>query len=54
MPVYEYECPNCSGDDYERIHEVLVPLSEADKEIKCPDCGGALRKLVSAPYFRIN
>jgi putative FmdB family regulatory protein len=49
MPFYEYECSKC------RYYvEVLQKLSDAPLR-KCPSCGkNALRKLVSAPVFRLK
>lgn len=49
MPIYEYECTECSH----RI-EALQRLSEPPLS-DCPVCGKpALRKLVSAPSFRLK
>ena len=48
MPFYEYECPHCGHQ-----HEVLQKLGDAPLK-KCPDCGkSGLRKLISAPVFRL-
>jgi putative FmdB family regulatory protein len=35
MPIYEYSCSDC-----ERTFEKLRPMSKADAEASCPDCGG--------------
>lgn len=48
MPLYEYQCAACH-----RRTEVLQrfddpPLTE------CPECGGELRRLVSAPAFQFK
>jgi putative FmdB family regulatory protein len=49
MPFYEYECQKCG-----RHHEVLQKISDAPLK-KCPDCGkSALKRLVSAPVFRLT
>jgi len=49
MPFYEYECPHCGHQ-----HEVLQKLGDAPLK-KCPDCGkSGLRKLISAPVFRLK
>ncbi len=42
MPLYEYRCPKC-GQDFEK----LARASEADKPVKCPNCGeeGAERQV---------
>jgi putative FmdB family regulatory protein len=49
MPIYEYQCNAC-GHDLEKIQRMSdAPLTD------CPDCGaGALRRLVSAPGFRLK
>ena len=49
MPFYEYECPHCGHH-----HEVLQMIGEAPLK-KCPNCGkSGLRKLISAPVFRLK
>ena len=43
MPIYEYECESCD----ERF-ELMQKFS--DKPVrKCPKCGGAVHKVLSAP-----
>jgi putative FmdB family regulatory protein len=40
MPTYDYECTRCG-------HEFCVEQSIKDKPlVKCPECGGKLRKLL--------
>jgi putative FmdB family regulatory protein len=46
MPLYEYECTPCLVV-YETMHGVNGPTPE-----RCPKCGGALRRKISAP--RLN
>jgi putative FmdB family regulatory protein len=48
MPLYEYRCEACG-----RKTEVLQKLHEAPLTV-CPDCGGVLRKQVSAPAFQFK
>ncbi len=49
MPFYEYQCQKCG-----RHHEVLQKITDAPLK-KCPDCGKpALKRLVSAPVFRLT
>jgi putative FmdB family regulatory protein len=49
MPIYEYECQACG--------QVLDALQKVSDEplVHCPSCGeGALKKLISAPRFRLK
>jgi putative FmdB family regulatory protein len=48
MPLYEYECKKC-GHRFEKI------LKFSDKPIKkCPDCGGAVEQVISAPAVQFK
>ena len=44
MPIYEYKCKKC-GHRFEKLHQ---SFSEARVK-KCPECGGAVEQLFSAP-----
>lgn len=48
MPTYDYKCTNC-GHVVEAVHGVNQPGPTV-----CPECGGLLRKQMSAPaiHFR--
>lgn len=48
MPLYEYLCDSC----HQRV-EILQKLGD-DPETVCPNCGGALRKMISAPAFQFK
>ncbi len=49
MPFYEYRCSAC-GHHHEELQKIGDRLLR-----KCPACGrGALRRLVSAPVFRLK
>lgn len=48
MPVYEYECPAC-----EIVHEVQQRIAD-DPLQDCPDCGGAVKKIVSRSSFQLK
>ncbi len=48
MPLYEYECQAC-GHRFERIRKFADPPLET-----CPQCGGAIEKLVSSPAFHLK
>lgn len=48
MPIYEYQCRQC-----DRRLETLQRLSEPPLTT-CPECGGELKKLFSAPAFQFK
>jgi putative FmdB family regulatory protein len=48
MPIYEYECLQC-----EKRTELLQRLDEAPLAA-CPQCGGEVRKLISAPAVQFK
>jgi putative FmdB family regulatory protein len=48
MPLYEYECDAC-GHTFERIQK----FSDSPVEV-CPECGGKIHKLVSAPAIQFK
>jgi len=48
MPLYEYQCKKC-GHRFEKIQKF------SDKMVKkCPDCGGAVEQLISAPAVQFK
>ena len=49
MPIYEYRCESCG-------HELDALQKLRDDPLKdCPECAsGALRRLISAPSFRLK
>lgn len=48
MPLYEYRCEACGS-----LSELLQRIADPPAEV-CPDCGGKLRKLISAPAFQFK
>ena len=48
MPIYEYECADCGK------HTEHLQLSSDSPLAECPHCGGAVRKLMSAPAFQFK
>lgn len=48
MPLYEYQCKKC-GHRFERIQKFSDPLVK-----KCPECGGAVEQLLSAPAVQFK
>ena len=48
MPLYEYQCKKCKHT-FEKIQKF------SDPEIKkCPECGGPVEKLLSAPAVQFK
>ena len=43
MPIYEFRC--ATGHE----HELLLPMSVADRTAPCPTCGNDARRLISSP-----
>ncbi len=48
MPLYEYKCTECG-----QLTELLQRHGDPPLE-KCPKCGGAVRKLFSAPAVQFK
>ena len=48
MPLYEYECFVC-GHRFERIRRVADA-----SEMTCSECGGSVRRLLSAPALQFK
>jgi putative FmdB family regulatory protein len=48
MPIYEYECLSCG-----KRTEVLQKMADAPLAA-CPNCGGEVKKLISAPSFQLK
>ena len=48
MPLYEYECKK-NGHRFERIQKFSDPHVK-----KCPDCGGAVEQVISAPAVQFK
>ena len=48
MPLYEYQCDAC-GHRFEVIQKFSDPPLDT-----CPKCGGAVRKLLSAPAIQFK
>ena len=48
MPLYEYQCDACAHR-FERIQKFSDPPVDT-----CPQCGGAVRKLLSSPAIQFK
>ena len=42
MPIYEYICSDCK-----QKFELLKPMSQAGKDVSCPNCGGKAGRVLS-------
>ncbi len=49
MPLYDYVCKTCK-----KHFEIIVPLKDFDKKIKCKYCGKKLEKKISSVFFKVN
>ncbi len=48
MPLYEYQCKKC-GHRFEKIQKF------SDSKVKkCPECGGAVEQVISAPAVQFK
>ncbi len=48
MPIYEYQCKKCKHK-FEKIQKFSDPPVK-----KCPDCGGPVERLLSAPAVQFK
>ncbi len=48
MPLYEYHCNGC-GKNLEIQQKISEPVKK-----KCPECGGKLKKQISASGFQLK
>jgi putative FmdB family regulatory protein len=48
VPLYEYECAKC-GKHFEKIEKLQGPYLK-----KCPNCGGRVVRLMSAPAIQFK
>ena len=48
MPIYEYECADCS-QRIERLQRLNDPPPKA-----CEACGGTMKRMLSAPAFQFK
>lgn len=48
MPLYEYKCRKCAS-----VFEVIQKISDSPLT-ECPDCGGRLKKVLSAPAIQFK
>lgn len=43
MPLYEYKCVKCN-----KQFTLLQSVNASEKDTKCPDCKGSVKKVVSS------
>ncbi|HZQ69936.1 MAG TPA: zinc ribbon domain-containing protein [Terriglobales bacterium] len=49
MPVYDYLCNDCHKE-----FELVLTLSEHEKEVKCPHCGSKNIEQESTAFFAVT
>ena len=49
MPLYLLSCKKC-----EKLWELIIRLSDYDKDVECPECGEKLKRLVTPVVFKVN
>lgn len=49
MPLFDFVCGKCL-----KKYEIIIPLKEMDKKVKCPHCKKELKKIMAPVFFRIN
>lgn len=49
MPLFDYICGKCF-----KQYEVIVPLKDVGKKVKCPHCKKSLKKILTPVYFSIK
>ncbi len=49
MPLYEFECPNCSNTE-----EVIESFRNSEKEHTCSKCRAKMKKRISPSSVRIE
>jgi putative FmdB family regulatory protein len=45
MPIFDFKCGQCG-----HVSEILMSRTES-QEIKCPECGSSMEKLISSSSF---
>jgi putative FmdB family regulatory protein len=48
MPIYVYQCEQHGEFD------MILPVSECDKEQKCPECGVDCSNIISSTSFQLK
>jgi len=48
VPIYEYICESC-GKKFDFLQKISDPPIEV-----CPECGGKMKKLISAPAIKFK
>ena len=49
MPLYVKWCKKC-----EKVYEVIIPLKDYEKKVKCPHCKRMLVKILTPVNFKVN
>ncbi len=55
MPLYEYECLNCRGENGKHlVVEIIRPIARRLDPLHCQACRGLLRLLMSASWWSMG
>lgn len=49
MPLFDFFCRECL-----KTYEVIVPLKDVGKKVKCPHCKKGLKKIITPVFFSIK
>ena len=49
MPLHDFVCGKCL-----KRYEIIIPLKEMDKKVKCPHCKKELKKIMAPVFFSIK
>lgn len=49
MPIFEYQCQDC-----ENVDEIITKNYHSPRSIKCKQCGGRSKKIISAGFIHTD
>lgn len=47
--LYAFHCKECK-----KVYEVILPLKQYDKKVKCPYCKKRLNKIITPVLFKVK
>ncbi len=48
MPIYDFSCEKCN-----KVFEVIVPLVDCLKPLKCKYCDEEMKKIIKPCFFKV-